>query len=132
MPEQATGEPSTRGQRIGGRSSRRRLRLLMFAVTGSVLTAIVLGAYAADVFRDSELDTVDARFSIRGDQDPPEDIVVVAIDDVTFNELQRALAVPAQPPRARDRPPQRRRREGHRLRRPVHRAQRGPGARTTR
>ena len=93
MPEQATGEPSTRGQRIR-RSPARALRFLMFAVTGSVLTAIVLGAYAADVFRDSELDTVDARFSIRGDQDPPEDIVVVAIDDVTFNELQQRWPFP--------------------------------------
>ena len=69
------------------RRSRRRLRFLMFAVTAAVLTSTVLGAYAADVLRDSELDTVDTRFSIRGEQDAPEDVVVIAIDDVTFGEL---------------------------------------------
>lgn len=76
------------------RRSRRRLRLLMFAVTAAVLTGVVLGAYAADVFRDTELDTVDTRFSIRGDQGPPEDVVVVAIDDVSFGELQQRWPFP--------------------------------------
>ena len=89
------------------RRSRRRLRFLMFAVTAVVLTGVVLGAYAADAFRDTELDTVDTRFSIRGDQDPPEEVVVVAIDDVTFGELQQRWPFPRTLPRARDRPPAR-------------------------
>ncbi len=67
--------------------SRRRLRFLMFAVTAITLTGIVFVAYATDVLHDSELDTVDTRFSIRGEQDVPEDVVVIAIDDVSFGEL---------------------------------------------
>jgi adenylate cyclase len=52
-----------------------------------VLTGFVLAAYAFDVLDDSELDTVDARFSIRGDLAPPEDIVIVGIDDPSITEL---------------------------------------------
>ena len=59
----------------------------MFAGTAAVLTGFVLAAYAADVLEDSELDTVDARFAIRGDLAPPEDIEIVGIDDPSFQEL---------------------------------------------
>jgi adenylate cyclase len=59
----------------------------MFAGTALVLTAFVLAAYAADVLEDSELDTVDARFAIRGDLDPPKDIVIVGIGEESFAEL---------------------------------------------
>ena len=69
-----------------GRSTR-RLRLLMFAGTALVLTGFVLAAYATDVLEDSELDTVDARFAIRGDLDPPADIAIVGIDERSFIEL---------------------------------------------
>ena len=40
----------------------------MFVGTASVLTGFVLAAYATDVLEDSELDTVDARFAVRGDE----------------------------------------------------------------
>ncbi len=73
---------------------RRRLRLLLFLVNAAVLTAFVIAAYAADVLHDSELDTVDTRFTIRGDRGPPKDIVVVKIDDVTFNQLQQRFPFP--------------------------------------
>jgi adenylate cyclase len=72
--------------RTPGRS-KGRLRLLMFAGTALVLTGFVLAAYTADVLEDSELDTVDARFAIRGDLEPPADIVVVGIDEQSFTEL---------------------------------------------
>ena len=67
--------------------SARRLRLLMFAGTAAVLTGFVLAAYAANVIDDSELDTVDARFAIRGDLEPPKDVVIVGIDEQSFTEL---------------------------------------------
>ena len=76
------------------RRSRRRLRFLMFAATAAVLTGAVLGAYAGGVFRDLELDTVDARFSVRGDKEVPDEVVVVAIDDVSFGELQQRWPFP--------------------------------------
>ena len=73
----------------GGRSrrSRRRLRLLMFVGTAVALTGFVLALYAADVLEGSELDSIDARFAIRGELEPPEDVVIVGIDDASFREL---------------------------------------------
>jgi adenylate cyclase len=59
----------------------------MFAGTATVLTGFVLAAYFTDVLEDSELDTVDARFAIRGELAPPEDIAIVGIDDPSFKEL---------------------------------------------
>jgi adenylate cyclase len=59
----------------------------MFAGTALVLTGFVLAAYATDVLEDSELDTVDARFAIRGDLDPPADIAIVGIGEQSFTEL---------------------------------------------
>jgi adenylate cyclase len=49
--------------------------------------AVALAAYWGHVFRGLELTTVDARFSNRGAQAPPRDVVVVKIDDVTFGQL---------------------------------------------
>jgi adenylate cyclase len=72
----------------------RRLRLLMFAGTAAVLTGFVLAAYAANVIDDSELDTVDARFEIRGDLDSPEDVVIVGIDEASFTELREQWPFP--------------------------------------
>ncbi len=59
----------------------------MFAGTAAVLTGFVLAAYFTDVLEDSELDTVDARFAIRGELAPPEDIAIVGIDEPSFREL---------------------------------------------
>jgi adenylate cyclase len=66
----------------------------MFVGTAFVLTGFVLAAYATDVLDDSELDTVDARFAIRGDLAPPEDIVIVGIDDPSFDELAERWPFP--------------------------------------
>jgi adenylate cyclase len=59
----------------------------MFAGTAAVLTGFVLAAHAADVLEDSELDTVDARFAIRGDLEAPSDIAIVGIGERSFTEL---------------------------------------------
>ncbi len=42
---------------------------------------------AAGTLTRVELSTVDTRFDVRGDQGPPPDVVLVAFDDVTFDEL---------------------------------------------
>jgi adenylate cyclase len=76
------------------RRSRRQLRTAMFLGLGAVLCAVWLAAYFADAFRDLELDTVDTRFEIRGEREPPADLVVVEIDDVTFQELDRRWPFP--------------------------------------
>ena len=66
----------------------RRLRLALLASTLAVASAIALLVTAGVAGDRAELATVDARFSIRGES-PARDLVVVAIDDVTFDELPR-------------------------------------------
>jgi len=56
---------------------------------GFGITGIWLVAYGTNVFEDLDLSSVDARFSIRGEEAPPPDVVVVKVDDVTFGELQK-------------------------------------------
>ena len=82
------------------------------------------------MLREQELGTVDLRFDVRGATDPPDDVVVVAMDQRTLDadpNVGRPVQPP--PPRARDRAPDRGRRAGDRLRRPVHRAELVPGSR---
>lgn len=67
------------------RQRRKALSLLAVAVFAGGIG--VLG-YATHLLRRSELQTIDARFSIRGKQSPPSDIVLVAIDPATFQELR--------------------------------------------
>src|SRR5688572_30753958 len=69
----------------------RRSRLHAALLLGVALAATGIGlvAYGTNVFRELELQSVDARFSIRGTEPAPRDIVVVKIDDVTFGVAQR-------------------------------------------
>jgi adenylate cyclase len=60
-----------------------------------MLVAVALFALGLVVLLDAtgaldraELSSVDARFEIRGERAVPNDVVVVGIDDVTFNELR--------------------------------------------
>src|SRR4030095_16365976 len=68
---------------------RGRLRLKLLLGVGIVASALGIAAYVTDALREPELNTVDLRFSIRGTEPPPDDIVVVGVDDVTFSELQK-------------------------------------------
>ena len=52
------------------------------------MTGFALLAYGVGLLDDYELDTVDARFQIRGAQEPPDDVVMVDIDDQSFNQLK--------------------------------------------
>ena len=63
-----------------------------FAPVASVLVAVLtaalwIGLHAGGAMSVLELDTVDARFPARPDR-PANDVAVVAVDDVTFNELR--------------------------------------------
>jgi len=58
--------------------------MLIVALAAS---AIAITAYAIPLLRALELQSVDARFSVRGTQERPDDIVIVQVDDVTFNDL---------------------------------------------
>jgi adenylate cyclase len=72
----------------------RRLRSLLFPTVGAMLTALALLAYFTDAFKNTELDTVDARFGVRGERTPPKDLVVVKIDADTFNALHMRWPFP--------------------------------------
>jgi adenylate cyclase len=67
---------------------------MLFLGVGLSLIAFALVAYATDVFGGTERDTIDARFSIRGTEKPSPDVVVIAIDDVTFGDLQQRWPFP--------------------------------------
>ena len=66
----------------------RRARLI--GLLSVALVAAGLGAlgYATHALRSLDLSTVDTRFSIRGTQARPDNIVVVGVDDRTFGRLQ--------------------------------------------
>jgi adenylate cyclase len=61
---------------------------------GLVAAGLGVVAYATDALREPELDTVDARFAIRGSEPAPDDIVVVGVDDVTFGQLDERWPFP--------------------------------------
>jgi adenylate cyclase len=67
-----------------------RLRVALFLGVGFAATGLALVAYGTNLFRGLELDSVDVRFAIRGDQPRPDDVVVVAIDDETFSDFNSA------------------------------------------
>ena len=50
------------------------------------MSCLALVAYEFHFFQRLELTTVDTRFSIRGDLPKPKDVVVVGVDDITFDE----------------------------------------------
>ncbi len=64
-----------------------RLRALLFLLVGLGTAGLVLVLWGFGVIDPLERNSIDARFSIRGDRKPPPDIVFVAIDDVTTSDL---------------------------------------------
>ena len=68
-----------------------RLRTVLLA--GALALAAIAGASLTGTLQALEHDSVDLRFSLR-DERPPKDIVVVAVDDVTFSDLQQQWPFP--------------------------------------
>jgi len=82
---------------------RTRLRIALFLAVGMTTTGLALLAYGAhliapgsgwDLFGGAELGSIDRRFAIRGQNDPPKNIVIVKIDDTTFSELGQRWPFP--------------------------------------
>jgi adenylate cyclase len=65
-----------------------------------VAAAVGIAAYPTCALREPEFDTIDARFAIRGTQPAPDDIIVVGVDDITFDQLDRRWPFPARTTRA--------------------------------
>jgi len=64
-----------------------RLRDALFLAVGLATIGVVLVSYGLGVFDNFERQSVDARFSVRGDRKAPQDVVVVGIDAKTFTDL---------------------------------------------
>jgi len=75
-----------------GRGARRYGWLL--AGVAAAAAAIALLAYATGLIHETELNSVDARFQVRGDEEPREDIVLVLIDATTAQELDIRFPYP--------------------------------------
>jgi adenylate cyclase len=78
------------------RIRRLRMRRTLFLGVGLAATILALGAHEVEALRSAERATVDARFSARGapERQTPHDLVVVKIDDVTFDELETQWPFP--------------------------------------
>jgi len=59
----------------------------LLAAVAIASAGLALLLYATGLFHDTELASVDARFSIRGDEQSRDDVVLVLIDDTTSHEL---------------------------------------------
>lgn len=69
------------------RGSRRRLRVTLLILVAVGAAGLAVLGYATDALRSLELNTVDTRFSIRGERKPPPNLVVVGVDEDTFAAL---------------------------------------------
>ena len=71
-----------------GRAAWRRRKTALLIAVAFLAAGLGVLAYATHLLRRTELQTIDARFSIRGTQRAPSDIVLVQIDNPTLRELQ--------------------------------------------
>jgi adenylate cyclase len=75
---------------------RRRIRIYLLLGVAAAAVAIGLAPYATGLFGSLELNTIDTRFEIRGDERAPGDLVVVGIDQRTLEEVNVKWPYPRQ------------------------------------
>jgi len=73
---------------------RQRRKTLALLIVAALAGGVGVLAYATHLLRRSELQTIDARFSIRGNNGAPSNIVFVAVDPATFQELHHDWPFP--------------------------------------
>ena len=66
----------------------RRQRITALLAIALLAAGVGVAAYATHLLRRSELQTIDARFSIRGKRKAPSNIVLVQIDNATLQQLK--------------------------------------------
>ena len=105
-----------------------RTRFFLLVAAGSIATATTAYLLHFRFLDNLERQTIDLRFSLRGDQAPPKDVVIVKVDDVTFSDHKQWRWPFDRKLHARDaRPDPQGQAEGGRLRHPVQRARLGRG-----
>jgi adenylate cyclase len=67
---------------------------VLLVCAGLIAAAIGTLLQQTDSLRQLELQTVDTRFSVRGPARPPDDVVVVGVDDVTFKYVGKQWPFP--------------------------------------
>jgi adenylate cyclase len=75
---------------------RRRIRAYLLCAVAAAAAGLGVLAYATGAFDSLENDTIDERFSIRGSEKPPADLVVVGIDGRTLGSLGIRFPFPRQ------------------------------------
>ncbi len=70
------------------------LRLGLLAAVAVAAAGLAVTAYALDLLRPLELNTVDARYRVRGTRSPPKDLVLVALDPRSLKELGQRPPLP--------------------------------------
>ncbi len=75
-------------------SSSARLRALLLAAVALFSVGAAIATYATHALKGLEGSTVDARFSIRGADKPPSNIVIVKVDAKTFQDFGNKVQWP--------------------------------------
>ena len=76
------------------RARRQRLRAGLLAATGLAAAALAVAAWATDAFESLEVRTIDARFSVRGDEAPASEVAVVGLDEQSLEDLEGRPPLP--------------------------------------
>ncbi len=77
-----------------GRAAWRRRKTALLVAVAFLAAGLGVLSYATHLFRRTELQTIDSRFSIRGTQRAPADIVLVQIDPGTLQKLSQRFPFP--------------------------------------
>jgi adenylate cyclase len=72
-----------------GRAAWRRRKTTLLVAVALLAAGLGIVAYGTHLLRRTELQTIDARFSIRGEQRPKSNVVLVQIDNATLEELRK-------------------------------------------
>ncbi len=72
------------------RAALARRKALLLVIAALLAAGIGVAAYATNLLRRSELQSTDARFSIRGRQPTPKGVTLVAIDPATLEQIREA------------------------------------------
>ena len=70
-----------------GRAAWRRRKTMLLVAAAVLAGGIGVLAYATHLLRRTELQTIDARFSIRGKQAPPAGVLLIGIDNATIDAM---------------------------------------------
>ena len=77
-----------------GIGSNRNLRYLLLSLVAIGATAFGILGYGASLLQSLEGSTINTRFTVRGKQDVPKNLMVVAIDPRSFQDLNRQFPFP--------------------------------------